>query len=91
MNFNVRQRMARCLLDLSKIFGEITNKGLKIKLPLSREELASIVGIAPETAIRLVSDFKNNKLIKEENHEIIIIDDEALESEYQTTTSHQRG
>ncbi len=86
INLNVRQRMARCLLDLSKIFGEITNKGLKIKLPLSREELASIVGIAPETAIRLVSDFKNNRLINEENHEIIIIDDQALESEYQKKT-----
>jgi CRP-like cAMP-binding protein len=81
INFKVRERMARGLLELGKLFGEEKKQGIQIKLRLSREELASFIGIAPETAIRFLSEFKRKKYITEIDRQIIIIDQVALEKE----------
>ena len=55
-------------------------KGLKIKIQLSREEIASIIGTANETAIRFISEFKEIGLIYEEDRFIYIRDKERLAS-----------
>jgi len=54
----VRQRLAETLIHLLETFGTNEDKSLKIKL--SREELAGMVGTATESCIRLLSEF--NKL-----------------------------
>lgn len=73
----VRQRLAKVLLDLSKneILHNSENKGITI----SREDLASLIGTATETAIRMLTDFKDERLLLIGPHrEIIIADKKCL-------------
>ncbi|TRW27295.1 Crp/Fnr family transcriptional regulator [Flavobacterium zepuense] len=55
---SVRQRLAETLVYLQDTFGVNPDNSLKVKL--SREELAGMVGTATESCIRLLSEF--NKL-----------------------------
>ena len=58
----VKQRLAETLLFLNKSFGS-DNKEEPLNIELSREDIANIVGTATESAIRLLSSFKKEKLI----------------------------
>jgi CRP-like cAMP-binding protein len=71
----VRQRLAKVLLDLSKneILHISKNKGINI----SREDLASLIGTATETAIRMLTDFKDERLISIGSHREISIEDKT--------------
>ncbi|MFZ2285734.1 MAG: Crp/Fnr family transcriptional regulator [Bacteroidales bacterium] len=73
----VRERVAEVLLNLVKDFGLDEQKYLRISL--TREELANIVGTATESVIRLLSEFKSDKLIELNGRKIRIIDLRGLE------------
>lgn len=83
INFKVRERMARCLLELGKCFGEEDANRIRIKLRLNREDLASVIGVAPETAIRFLSEFKREHLITEDDRQIVIMNVKALQETYE--------
>jgi DNA-binding response OmpR family regulator len=75
---SVRQRLAKVLMDLSKndTLHNSKNKGINI----SREDLASLIGTANETAIRMLTNFKEEKLLSIGiQREIIIEDEKRLE------------
>tara|TARA_R110002073_G_scaffold306012_5_gene475178 strand:+ start:22302 stop:22991 length:690 start_codon:yes stop_codon:yes gene_type:complete len=74
----VKQRLAETLLHLNKSYGsnEI-DKPLDIQL--SREDIASIIGTATESAIRLLSTFKKEKLILLKGKEIYILNPKELQ------------
>ncbi|MBX9887190.1 MAG: Crp/Fnr family transcriptional regulator [Flavobacteriaceae bacterium] len=57
----VKQRLAETLLYLENTFGKNVDGTLRIQL--SRDELASMIGTATESCIRLLSDFKKSDLI----------------------------
>lgn len=68
---SVRERLAGNLLMLRDTYGvEGDNSKSLIDLALSREELASIVGTATETVIRLLAEFKNDGLVTFEGKKI---------------------
>ena len=58
---SVRQRMAEVLVNIHKSFG--TNPDGTLSVLLSREDFASLVGTATESAIRVLSQFKKEGLI----------------------------
>ncbi len=58
----VRERLAEVLLLLMDTF-ELDNDGT-LQISLTREELANMVGTATESVIRLLSEFKADKLIE---------------------------
>ncbi|MCF6297104.1 MAG: Crp/Fnr family transcriptional regulator [Flavobacteriaceae bacterium] len=58
---SVKERLAESLLLFEKIFG-VDNEGF-ISITLTREEIASAVGTATESTIRLLSEFKKNDYI----------------------------
>lgn len=58
----VRERLAEVLLLLMDTFDVEADGTLKISL--TREELANMVGTATESVIRLLSEFKTDKLIE---------------------------
>lgn len=58
----VRERLAEVLLLLMDTFDLDEDSNLKISL--TREELANMVGTATESVIRLLSEFKSDKLIE---------------------------
>ena len=73
---SVRERLAEVLMQLMETFGLAQDNTLQISL--TREELANIVGTATESVIRLLSEFKNDKLIEIKGRKIKIIDIRAL-------------
>lgn len=73
----VRERLAEVLLNLKDTFELDENNVLQISL--TREELANIVGTATESVIRLLSEFKNDKLIDLNGRKITILDIKKLE------------
>lgn len=75
---SVRERMAELLLMLKETYGKQTKKGVVIDLRLSREELAEMIGITQETAIRLLSEFKKDGLIDVQDRDITILNPKAL-------------
>jgi CRP-like cAMP-binding protein len=73
----VRERLAEVLLFLLQDFGLDNDKYLKISL--TREELANIVGTATESVIRLLSEFKSDKLVELNGRKIKILNSKGLE------------
>ncbi len=72
----VRERLAEVLLLLEKKLG--TDKDGFIKISLTREEMANLIGTATESAIRLISEFKTDHLIEVEGRKIKILDHQKL-------------
>ena len=72
----VRERLAEILLLLEQKLG--TDPEGFIKISLTREEIANIIGAATESAIRLISEFKQDELIEVEGRTIKILNHEKL-------------
>jgi CRP-like cAMP-binding protein len=72
----VRERLAEVLLFLVNDFGLDSQQFLKISL--TREEFANIVGTATESVIRLLSEFKSDKLVELNGRKIKIININGL-------------
>ena len=78
---DVRSRLAELLLILSKKHGKIEEPGkTKIKLYLTREEMASIIGTSTETLIRSLSELKKWGIIETYEKCIVIPNEKILES-----------
>lgn len=75
---SVRERMAELLLMLKEAYGKPAKKGVRIDLQLSREELGDMIGITQETAIRLLSEFKQDGMIEVKDREISILNPSKL-------------
>lgn len=73
---NVRERLAEILLLLHRNFG-INDEGY-LNIFLTREELSGIVGTATESVIRLLSEFKKDKLIELNKRKIKILEHQKL-------------
>ncbi|MEC5394731.1 Crp/Fnr family transcriptional regulator [Bergeyella sp. RCAD1439] len=72
----VRERLAEILLLLELKLG--TDPEGFIKISLTREEIANLIGTATESAIRLISEFKHDGLIETEGRNIKILNHEKL-------------
>ncbi|WP_339736790.1 Crp/Fnr family transcriptional regulator [uncultured Sunxiuqinia sp.] len=72
----VRERLAEVLLLLKDSF-ELDNSNT-LQISLTREELANIVGTATESVIRLLSEFKQDKLIELQGRKIKLLNIKAL-------------
>lgn len=68
----VKERLAETLLYLHDSFGK--NKDNSLKIQLSRDEIASMIGTATESCIRLLSDFNKLGLIELVGKKITIKD-----------------
>lgn len=75
---SVRERLAGSLLMLKETYGMEGEKSELIDIALSREDLASIVGTASETIIRLLSEMKSENIISFEGKKIRVLDPKKL-------------
>jgi CRP/FNR family transcriptional regulator len=57
------EKLAKLLLDWCDRNGEETPKGIRLKVLLTHEEIAQMIGTTRETVTRLLSDFKRRKII----------------------------
>lgn len=69
---SVRKRLAQVLVRLSRQFADPS------QFKISRDELASMAGMATETVSRTLSDFKDEKLIEKKGSHIQILNLEKL-------------
>ena len=84
----VRERLAETLLFLNNIFESDTQSDIHIQnacIALPREDLANIVGTATEVVIRLLHEFKEEKLVKINGRKITIVNVEKLNLIAKTT------
>lgn len=72
----VRKKVAGALLRLETRYREKGQKNFKITIP--RDDLAGIAGIATETVIRSLSEFKDKGFIQIEGREIVVLDSQSL-------------
>ncbi len=72
----VTARLAHALLYLSARFGETPDGSLRLQL--SREDLAGIVGTAVESCIRLLSGFARDGLLELDGRRIRLLDKRRL-------------
>ena len=75
---NAKQKTIRLLVDLAKDEGKKVKKGIKVKLPLSREGLANFSGMTQETLSRKLSQLEDENVIIIKNRKEIIINEELL-------------
>ncbi|MFN8275131.1 MAG: Crp/Fnr family transcriptional regulator [Flavobacteriaceae bacterium] len=73
---NVKERLAETLLYLESTFGK--NPDGSLRLHVSREELAGMIGTATESCIRLLSEFNKSKLIEISGKKITLLDRNGL-------------
>jgi CRP/FNR family transcriptional regulator, polysaccharide utilization system transcription regulator len=72
----VRERLAEVLLLLKENF-DLDNQNT-LQISLTREELANMVGTATESVIRLLSEFRQDKLIELQGRKIKFLDINGL-------------
>jgi CRP/FNR family transcriptional regulator len=74
----VEKRIATVLLKLAEKLGKPEERGIRLKIHLSRQDLADMAGTTIETAIRVLSKFTKDRFLIKEGKSIIILDRVAL-------------
>jgi CRP/FNR family transcriptional regulator len=64
-------------LYLQQIYG-FESDGQTLNIAMSREDIANLVGTATETTIRLLSELKNDEVIRLNGKKIAIINQKQL-------------
>ncbi len=75
----VRQRLAETLLFLNRSFDSTAPACSLPYINLTRSDLANIIGTAPETVIRLLSEFKETNIIQTKGRKIFLTDIHRLQ------------
>jgi CRP-like cAMP-binding protein len=71
-------RLADLLIDLAGAVSEGNQKDQRIVLGYSRRELAEMIGVSTETAIRMLGRLKHEKTIATNRRELVILDADKL-------------
>jgi CRP/FNR family transcriptional regulator len=78
MTGSVEYRMARLFSTLAGRVGQRNGQGVFIPLPLSRQEIADLVGTTIETAIRVMSRWHKEGVVETDKKGFLIRDEAAL-------------
>ena len=73
------EKLARLLLDWCDRGGEATTRGIRLKVLLTHEEIAQMIGTTRETVTRLLSDFRRKKIIDVKGSSMFVISKPQLE------------
>ena len=68
------QRLASLLLRLAEEYGVAAEGGVVLDVPLTRQEIAELMGVSRETAIRELSKFSRAGTVKLDGKRIILVD-----------------
>lgn len=81
---DVEGRLSQQLYQLAERYGEEVENGVRINTKITRQMLADMVGCRVESAIRKLSEWEQDGLIKTEQSIITIVDPHRLHSLAQT-------
>jgi CRP/FNR family transcriptional regulator len=71
-------RLAELILEWCARKGRPGERGIEIKLTLTHEEIAQMIGASRETITRLFSDFKSQQIIQVRGANLVVCDRSAL-------------
>jgi CRP-like cAMP-binding protein len=77
----VSQRLAKTLLRLTASGGRASGSAIEIVHPITRQELADLVGATLFTVSRLLARWEDRGLIRSARGHITVLDTEALHTE----------
>ncbi|HSB73425.1 MAG TPA: Crp/Fnr family transcriptional regulator [Candidatus Methylomirabilis sp.] len=77
---DARSRLAGLLLDLGRRYGLRTEEGITCSLNLSRAELGAMIGLTPETTMRLLSAFREEGMIRTDGRTLTLLQPDRLEA-----------
>jgi CRP/FNR family transcriptional regulator len=77
---DAKGRLALILLDLAKSYGVKNSEGVVLGIALKREEIAEMTGMTLETAVRLLSQFKKDRIIKVKGKQITLLNQQKLQT-----------
>ena len=73
------EKLAKLILDWCDSDGEVTPKGTRLKVLLTHEEIAQMIGTTRETITRLLSDLKRRKVIDVKGSTVFVLERAQLE------------
>lgn len=74
------EKLSRLILRWGRDFGERTSEGVRVRIVLTQEEIAQIIGASRETVTRLFSVLKRDQIIRVKRDALWIRDSDALAS-----------
>ena len=78
LTLTARIKLARLFLQWSTE-GQPTERGARIRCPLTHQEISEYIGVSRETVTRNLTDFKNNELVEQHGSTFLIPSIHALE------------
>src|SRR6201987_482040 len=78
LSHSVSEKVARLLLEWAAD-GENTKEGIRIKVSLTHEEIAQLIGTSRETVTRVLSEFRDKKLARLRGSTLMILDKPGME------------
>jgi CRP/FNR family transcriptional regulator, cyclic AMP receptor protein len=78
LSHSVGEKLARLLLEWAAE-GETTKEGIRIKISLTHEEIAQLIGTSRETVTRVLSEFRAKKFAELRGSTLMIQDKPGLE------------
>lgn len=79
LSVTASEKLARLLLQWADD-GVATDQGTRLKLTLTQEEIAELIGTSRETVTRLFSDFKKKQIVHLKGSTLVIRNQAALQS-----------
>jgi CRP/FNR family transcriptional regulator len=83
LSHSVSEKLARLLLEWSTD-GDVTKEGIRIKVSLTHEEIAQLIGTSRETVTRTLGEFRQKKLAQLRGSTLVILNKPALEHMIET-------
>ena len=80
LSHSAAEKLARLLLDWSTRNGEANKQEPRVKLALTHEEIAQMIGTSRETVTRLFADLKKRQIVQAKGSTLVIRNKAALKS-----------
>ena len=75
---DVPARLAHLLLELSKSDGVAENQGIRLKVKLTHQEMANLIGCSRETVSASMGQFRDDGLIEMDGRTITLVNEKGL-------------
>ena len=90
LSHSAAEKLAKLLLELSPKNRQSVKGEPWLKLRLSHEEIAQMIGLSRETVTRVLADFRKQRLIQQNGSTLVIPDRVALKSLITVKRDHSR-
>lgn len=75
---DAREKVARVIVRLARRYGVRVPEGVRLGVPLTRQEIAEMAGTATETTIRQLTLFRDQGLLESAGRELVLLKPEHL-------------